>query len=412
MAEHPTPLDQLLTDCLEAIESQRWTVEDCLERYPVQRAELEPLLRTASRLRQAGLMVRLPETFSAAAAARLQARLHTSHRLPTQPQSPTLSTSAPAAPSVSGMPWPAVGLGVVAVASAVLLMAAALLAGVLAFFADRAAPGDPLYGLDRSLEQARLNMAAGPEATVGLQLDFAGERLDEATRLAAAGDAALAEQALEDYVATISGITAGDLPAGASVEETLAQYQDALAALRETAPASTLPLVDEALAASTLPETAPVVAPTASATSAPTSTAGPAPALATPPPGALPTWTQPDATFAPETPPGAATSPAQACQAAAPHPEAITLGGRYGVPPAEIMGWFCQGFGFGVIDIAYGLSRELGAPVADVFAMRSAGMSWGEIRQAVLRDQGDDQPGPPDRSGEEPGKPDKPPGDD
>jgi hypothetical protein len=71
------------------------------------------------------------------------------------------------------------------------------------------------------------------------------------------------------------------------------------------------------------------------------------------------------------------------CTGAEPHPEAQTLALRYGVDSTEIMGWFCQGFGFGEIDLAYSLSREPGAPsVADIFALRADAMSWGEIRQS------------------------------
>jgi hypothetical protein len=80
----------------------------------------------------------------------------------------------------------------------------------------------------------------------------------------------------------------------------------------------------------------------------------------------------------PETPvpPGATT-----CTGADPHPTGQTLAARYGVPYEEIMGWFCQGFGFGEIDLAYGLSQQVAVPVSEIFAMRSSGMGWGQIQQ-------------------------------
>ena len=71
------------------------------------------------------------------------------------------------------------------------------------------------------------------------------------------------------------------------------------------------------------------------------------------------------------------------CTAADPHPTGTTLAQRYGVPYEEIMGWFCQHFGFGEIDLAYGLSQETGIPVADIFAMRRSGLGWGEIKQQL-----------------------------
>jgi hypothetical protein len=71
------------------------------------------------------------------------------------------------------------------------------------------------------------------------------------------------------------------------------------------------------------------------------------------------------------------------CTGADPQPKAQTLAEQYGVPYEEIMGWFCQGFGFGEIDLAYSLSLETGVPVADIFAMKSSGLGWGEIKKTL-----------------------------
>jgi hypothetical protein len=80
----------------------------------------------------------------------------------------------------------------------------------------------------------------------------------------------------------------------------------------------------------------------------------------------------------------------------------MELAAKYGVPYEEIMGWFCQHFGFGEIDLAYGLSIEYGVPAADLFAMKSSGMGWGQIKQYLEDTYGMDKPGKP----ENPGKPD------
>ncbi len=71
------------------------------------------------------------------------------------------------------------------------------------------------------------------------------------------------------------------------------------------------------------------------------------------------------------------------CTGANPHPTGQTLAQRYGVPYEEIMGWFCQGFGFGEIDLAYGLSRTYGIPVEEIFALRRSGLGWGQIKRMV-----------------------------
>ncbi len=71
------------------------------------------------------------------------------------------------------------------------------------------------------------------------------------------------------------------------------------------------------------------------------------------------------------------------CTGADPQPKGQTLAAQYGVPYVEIMGWFCQGFGFGEIDLAYGLSLESGVPVMDIFALRQQGLGWGEIKRSL-----------------------------
>jgi hypothetical protein len=86
------------------------------------------------------------------------------------------------------------------------------------------------------------------------------------------------------------------------------------------------------------------------------------------------------------------------CVGAQPHPTGMTLANRYNVDYSEIMSWFCQGFGFGEIDLAYSLSRDTGIPVSNIFGMKSAGMGWGNIK----KDLQPKQPGPPDDKGKPP----------
>ena len=112
---------------------------------------------------------------------------------------------------------------------------------------------------------------------------------------------------------------------------------------------------------------------------------------------------------------------AVACTSAVPHPAGMALAEQYGVPYDEIMGWFCSGFGFGEIDLAYSLSLASGLPVEAVFAMKTGGMGWGQIKHEL--EGGAHQPGqagsppglgnphaggngdPPGNSGNAPGNP-------
>ncbi|HRE26407.1 MAG TPA: hypothetical protein PK954_07215 [Anaerolineales bacterium] len=85
------------------------------------------------------------------------------------------------------------------------------------------------------------------------------------------------------------------------------------------------------------------------------------------------------------------------------------------------MGWFCQGYGFGEIELAYGLAAESDLTVVEVFALRQSGLGWGQIMQQLGALPGGGKPtdipggkptnvpgGPPDNA---PGGPPKtPPG--
>jgi hypothetical protein len=71
------------------------------------------------------------------------------------------------------------------------------------------------------------------------------------------------------------------------------------------------------------------------------------------------------------------------CTGANPHPHATTLAADYDVSYGEIMARFCQGYGFGEIELAYLLAEEVGIDVEDVYALRDAGMGWGNVRKEL-----------------------------
>ncbi len=71
------------------------------------------------------------------------------------------------------------------------------------------------------------------------------------------------------------------------------------------------------------------------------------------------------------------TEPADCIQSG--QPVGQRLADDFGVSYDEIMGWFCQGFGFGEIARAYLMADSSGDPAASYFDQRQAGMGWGEI---------------------------------
>ncbi|MBN1372209.1 MAG: FecR domain-containing protein [Anaerolineaceae bacterium] len=107
---------------------------------------------------------------------------------------------------------------------------------------------------------------------------------------------------------------------------------------------------------------------TFTSTTVPSQTQSPVPPTGTQPPGAQLTPT---------------AVPVAGCAVGEDQPEIITLAERYGVTPAEILYWFCQGYGFGEIDLAYELAQGAGVPVSTVFEMVESGMGWGLIKQTL-----------------------------
>jgi hypothetical protein len=97
------------------------------------------------------------------------------------------------------------------------------------------------------------------------------------------------------------------------------------------------------------------------------------------------------------------------CDGAQRHPKGEALADQFGVPYEEIMAWFCQGYGFGEITLAYEASLASGKPVADIFALRASGLGWGQIMQELGLKGKPEGSADPDGNSEKDNKPDKEP---
>ena len=185
-----------LGECLEEIEAGRLTIEECLERYPDYAADLQELLATRQKLQKAPAL-------QPAAAFRQQARTQLLSQLSTPTNKyPVFITvlvdqwmrfSAFRQRRRFSMAW--LLLFVVA--------ASVIAGGGTAIAADAAAPGDPLYSLDRSLEKVRAELTNSPEALLKLQLANAQERLTEAKKLANHRGESEFRQAFDGYGETM-----------------------------------------------------------------------------------------------------------------------------------------------------------------------------------------------------------------
>lgn len=203
------------------------------------------------------------------------------------------------------------------------LLIVGLTAGALVGAANAAAPGDALYGLDREIETIRRDLTHSSESIVRLQVAAAQERLAEVNSLLQHGDQA-------------------------HLDEALAGLDQALEGMEQTAN-STRGKTAQAVS-NTLDEAFPL-----QVTPAPKESKD----------------DQDQATYC-----NNLDGPQ--------HPAGARLAQRYGVSYQDIMGWFCEGYGFGEINLAYQLSQRPNSPtVAELFAMRQQGLGWGEIMQTA-----------------------------
>ena len=110
----------------------------------------------------------------------------------------------------------------VALILAAIIAVAAAMGGVVVA-SDSAAPGDALYGVDRTVESIRVKMARG-EARTALLMELAKERLQEA------GDADEdnVDAALEEYMAALDELLNAVIESGEADPEQLAALLEAL----------------------------------------------------------------------------------------------------------------------------------------------------------------------------------------
>jgi hypothetical protein len=161
-------LTRPLQECLTAMDDKR-NLQEVLRRYPAERDELIALLRLSVDL--GGL-----EAPAADPAFRLRAR------------NLMLAAAARRRHARRWNPLAALPRPVVRVAYAGALAVALLVGGVTAAAASSdSLPGDPLYGVKLSVEQAQLATTLDSAARARLQLQFADVRLAEAQRLFAMG---------------------------------------------------------------------------------------------------------------------------------------------------------------------------------------------------------------------------------
>ncbi|MFW6112351.1 MAG: DUF5667 domain-containing protein [Chloroflexota bacterium] len=156
--------EEILQECLELLE-QGISVEECLNRYPEEASDLEPLLRTAAASKGAFM-----QSASAGARSRIRSRVMDEWDKQHKQRS---------------FPW---GLPVFMprwAATALLVILVILLGGSGTVFASGGAvPGEALYPVKEFREGAQLFFTRSPQEQVSLQTQFIKERAQELQELA------------------------------------------------------------------------------------------------------------------------------------------------------------------------------------------------------------------------------------
>ena len=191
--------DNILDECLERMLVGGETIEQCLERYPEQAAQLKPLLETA---------LAVKETSAVQPRAEFKARARYQFR------SALREAAAPKPFFGWRRRWAAV------VAVLVLLLAG----GGTVFAAAGSMPDSPLYPVKLATERVQLVLTPSQLGKANLCAEFADRRVDEIIYMADKGDVRQVElitQRLDDRLDMLA-VLASSLEAKADADEMLA----------------------------------------------------------------------------------------------------------------------------------------------------------------------------------------------
>jgi|GEM_PF-5096695 len=207
----------ILAESLEAL-NHRVTLENVLTRYPEHRAELEGLLKAAHTLQAAPTAAASP-SFKKSARARLLRKL---------------SARESRRSSLIDLFRPLQRQSALSFALALALIV--ILTGGAVFASGNSLPGDALYGIKRSVENARAAVSPNDPA---LHLEFANQRLIEARTQLQMGKMEGAAQSLKEYVNELKLARASITAPQPTLEKQIEQQQTILQTLAPQIPAPT-----------------------------------------------------------------------------------------------------------------------------------------------------------------------------
>ena len=181
--------EDILVQCIEDIKAGRSSIEDCLDRYPSMREQLEPLLRIALEIREPPDVKPSP-SFKVRARVQLMDQIHGRQ-------------------AVTKWPWfryndqvkPIPYRRRFSMASVILVIVLTLsaLGGGTAYAAQDSLPGDALYPVKLGTEQLRMMLPGDDVVKAERALSFAERRVGEMEALAEEGRPQDLDLAVEKY---------------------------------------------------------------------------------------------------------------------------------------------------------------------------------------------------------------------
>jgi hypothetical protein len=216
MENYSSDFSQVFDQCLKDIQTGQATIEECLQRYPELRAQLEPQLRLAVRLR-AGHVKRAPAQMHLAGWADLQDQLKprsrpSAHKTIRQIPFPVSEPANGRVYRPKGMPSraerrPAGLIGRLSMTVAVLVvMILVLLSSGVVYASSQSLPGQAFYPLKIALEQVQLRTVSGDLRRTAMHLDQASRRLDELDSLPDLSEGELVDRVLIDYTDHVTAV--------------------------------------------------------------------------------------------------------------------------------------------------------------------------------------------------------------
>ena len=183
--------EDILVRCIEDVRAGRSSIEDCLDRYPSVRRQLEPLLRIALEIREPP-DIKPSHVFRAKARVWLMDQIHGKQAVTRWPWSRYEGQMRP----ISYLKKFSMSTAGIILAIVLALSAAG---GGTVYAAQSSLPGDTLYPVKLSSEQAIMMLPGDDVARAERALNFAERRVQEMEALAERGRSLDLDLAVEKY---------------------------------------------------------------------------------------------------------------------------------------------------------------------------------------------------------------------